>query len=243
MTHSIEAIIEREHLRWDLQFKAVKTVFDKRYVPRPVITISRMLGSGAADIAKGVAEELKCRLLGIAVMDEVARKSKMRKALVDSMDERVLSRTEAWIERRFHNRTCIDSCLYHRHLLQVISCFMEQGNAVLLGRGASFLPRTQPRVDIRIIASLDNRVNRIMAENKCSKKKAMATIRTSDEQRALFVQELFGEDWWDTRQYDLIINTDNVDAETAVVMIRLAWENIHKVFMDYRFIDTVTAQS
>jgi cytidylate kinase len=225
MTHSIQAIVEKQVLRWSLEQQTAKTVYEKRHLPKPVITVSRQIGSGASDIARALADELQCELLGIRIMDEVARQSNIRKELLDTMDERTHSQITDWIDKMFRNRKFVDSDIYHRHLLKIINYFMEMGNVVLLGRGAGFLPRIQPRLDIRIVAPLRRRKHRIMSTQECSSDEAITIINESDDRRARFVQHVFGEDWWDARHYDLVINTENIDVAAAVTLLKLAWHD------------------
>ena len=225
MTHSIQAIVEKQVLRWSLERQTAKTVYEKRHLPKPVITISRQVGSGASDIARALADELNCELLGIRIMDEVARQSNIRKELLDTMDERIQSQISDWIDKMFHNRKFVDSDIYHRHLLKIINYFMEMGNVVLLGRGAGFLPRIQPRLDVRIVAPMRHRKHRIMATRNCSSDEAITLINESDDRRTRFIRQVFGEDWWDTRNYDLVINTENIDVAGAVSLIMLTWRD------------------
>ncbi|MBN2527293.1 MAG: cytidylate kinase-like family protein [Deltaproteobacteria bacterium] len=223
MTHSIQAIVEKQVSRWYLEKATLKDGYLKGHTPKPVITISRLLGSGASEIAKGVAEELDCELLGIRIMDEVSRRSQIRKELVDAMDERMRSQISDWIDKIFRRQNAVDSDDHYRHLLEVMNYFMELGNVVLLGRGAGFMPKTRPRLDVRIVAPMTRREQRVMKLKGCSHEEAVLTVNASDTHRTQFINYLFGEDWWDSRQYDLTINTANINVASAVDIIKSAW--------------------
>ncbi|MBN2719270.1 MAG: cytidylate kinase-like family protein [Deltaproteobacteria bacterium] len=232
MTQSIQAILEKQHLRWNLQKETVKNVYNRRHLPKPVITISRLIGSGASEIAKSLTSELGCELLGFRIMDEVATRSRITKELVDVMDERVHSQLGEWMRSMLRNRSTIDSDLHHRHLLRAINYFMETGNVVLLGRGAGFLPKTCPRLDIRIVAPMRFREKRVMARNSCTHKEAMKIISESDVQRAKFIHQLFGENWEDSRHYDIVINTGTIRPDDAVAVITTAWNDMARTHLE-----------
>ena len=62
-------------------------VTHKTGLPRPVIAISRQLGSGGAEIAKGVAKRLDCQVIGWSIVNEVAKRSEVREELLSALDE------------------------------------------------------------------------------------------------------------------------------------------------------------
>lgn len=243
MTNSIQAIVEKQVTRWYLERETLKNGYLKGQVPKPVITISRLLGCGASEIAKAVAEELDCELLGIRIMDEVSRRSQIRKELVDAMDERMRSQVGEWIDKIFRARNAVDSDDHYRHLLETINYFMEMGNVVLLGRGAGFLPRTRPRLDVRIVAPMSRREQRVMQLKGCSHDEAILTINESDSHRTQFISYLFGENPWDSRLYDLTINTANLSIEGAAELITTCWNtyaNRHREAWSYEAISALS---
>ena len=224
MAISLESIVEKQVQRWNRERDSLVNGMFHGHVPKPVITISRLLGSGASEIAKQLAEELECELVGIRIMDEVSRRSNIHKELVDALDERVRSQIGDWLDWIFHHRT-VDSDEHYRHLLEVMDYFMEMGNVVMLGRGAGFLPRLRPRLDIRIVAPMERRETRVMNARKCTRAEAMYAINECDTHRTQFITFLFGKDWWDDRNYDLVLNTANVSIEGAVAIIKTAWHS------------------
>lgn len=232
MTHSINAIVERQLVRWHSERESVSNLYNKRHRPSPVITISRLIGSGASEIAKAVAAEMDCELLGIRIMDEVARQSNTSKALVDALDERVNSQFRDWLDKVVLSRETMDAATHRQLLIKTINYFMEMGNVVLLGRGAGFLPRHRPRLDVRIVAPIKFRIRRMMKLQQCSEHEAVRMITESDSVRSDFVQQVFGVNWWDTRHYDLVINTESIQIEGAVGVIKRAWADIANAFVD-----------
>ena len=243
MIQTIDDIVERQLIRWHSERESVTNLYHKRHRPTPVITISRLLGSGASEIAKAVAREMNCELVGIRIMDEIAIQSNTGKALVDAMDERVNSQLKEWIDKVIHSRETFDASLHQHHLFKIINYFMQMGNVVLLGRGAGFLPRTRPRLDVRIVAPDKFRIRRIMKLQHCSEKAAMRILNESDTGRTQFVQQIFNEDWWDTRRYDLVINTASIRIEGSVAMIKAAWADMANAVLDIEASAPVTARS
>lgn len=222
MTTSIAAIVEKQVNRWHAERDNLRNEYLSGQLPKPVITVSRLLGAGASDISEKLAQRLECELVGIKIMDEVSKRSDERKDLVDALDERARSQIGDWIEKVFKGKS-IDSGQQYRYLLESMNYFMSVGSVVMLGRGASFAPKTRPRLDIRIVAPMDRRESRVMKLRNCSRDEAMLVINESDAHRAQFIKFLFGADWWDAREYDLIVNTANISTECAVTMVETAW--------------------
>src|SRR5437867_2809936 len=113
-----------------------------------IITISRMFGSGGSDVAARVAKELGWTLLDNAVIDAVAQRLGLPRAEVSSRDEHVPSLVEriasaltmsapelapAVADTRLTDTMETRILDVTRH---VIDEAVQQGHAVLVGRGA-----------------------------------------------------------------------------------------------------------
>src|SRR4051812_26480491 len=116
----------------------------------PLLTISRMYGSGGSEIAAGVASELGWSLFDNAVIDAVAERSGLSRAQVTEQDERVPSMVErlaaalslgtpesmpAVPDRPLADRE--DEIV--RVTARVIEEAVQRGSAVFVGRGAQCL--------------------------------------------------------------------------------------------------------
>ncbi len=222
MGQSISSIVEQQVARWRQEQESLKARRMEAAVPRPVITISRELGSAGALIAKEISDRFQCELIGFSIIDEIAKKADYRKELLDAMDERTLSQIETWINAMLHGRL-FDDVDYHRFLLEAVHSFTRMGSVVLLGRGSGFVPTLRPRINVRIVSDMENRLKRVMERENCSDKEAASKIKTSDSERKKFIKRLFDKDWSDPVNYDLVINSDSIGIPRAVSVIETAW--------------------
>lgn len=195
------------------------------FVLRPVIAISRQLGSGGAEIANGIAERLNCQVVGWSIVNEVAKRSEVRRELVESLGEKSQSQIKRWIGEILHDKLFAEGD-YHRYLLETIYSFTEMGQVVMLGRGASYVPKIRPRLDVRIIAPEDCRVERLTKRGEYSRGNAYEAIKASDAERARFIRKLFGKDWNDASEHDIVINTAHISILGAIDLLDAAWSHI-----------------
>lgn len=222
MTRSIDHIVQQQVERWRKEQQGLADKSAEGRFPRPVIAISRMLGAGGATIAHGVAKRLGCQIVGYTIVNEIAKRSDVREELVEALDERSRSQIKAWIDSVLHGQL-FDEGDYHHYLLTTVRSLTRMGSVVVLGRGATFLPRDRPRLDVRIVAPIEDRITRLVRRDELTREQAYEAVKRSDAERTRFVKKLFGRNWDDPLEYDLVINTGSIDLEAAVSLVEGAW--------------------
>lgn len=225
MSPNVNQIVEQQIARWIAEKNRYHKPLDQPSVLKPVVTVSRMLGSGGADIARGVAERLGCQLMGVKLIDEIANRGDVRRELVDAMDEKARSEVHNWLESLLAGKVFGHGDYYH-FLLETVESLSRLGSVVILGRGAAFVPRLRPRLDVSVIAPLEHRMQRLMDREGYTRSAAQDAIRRSDGERKRFVRTLFGKEWLDPENFDVVLNTANIGLDTAVTMIESAWQRI-----------------
>ncbi|MCX8156851.1 MAG: cytidylate kinase-like family protein [Verrucomicrobiae bacterium] len=109
--------------------------------------------------------------------------------------------------------------LFHQ-TCQTILHLATLGHAIILGRGAHLIAaRLDNVVHVRLVGSLERRIERVCAQRRVSPKEARELIEQEDRSRAAYVKKHFGKDVEDTQHYHLVINTDLVDLKEAVQLI------------------------
>jgi len=185
----------------------------------PVITISRLLASGGRDIAVRLNKILGWELWDREIVDEIATNANVHRKMVELLDERHQTEIEA-ILRAFSKEKTIDRYVYRRHLVETIFTIAQRGKAIILGRGANFILNcTRCTLAVRIVASMESRINRLMQRENISEDEAKRKILRSDRQRRDFVKKMFRLDINDPIHYDLTINTDYIGIEEATDVI------------------------
>ncbi len=176
-----------------------------------VITVSRQLGSQGVEIARAVATRFDYQYvdkekIGIALADRG-----LPKIEIEKFDEKKPPFWDSWtIERN----------KFFHHIKMLIYGFAQKNNVVIVGRGGQILLRDLPGVlHVRVIAPFDVRMRRIMERQGLKENQAIRLLRRSDEDSAGFIQSFFKVDWEDPSLYDLVINTQKLSVDSAIMMI------------------------
>ncbi|MDX9734682.1 MAG: cytidylate kinase-like family protein [Thermoanaerobaculia bacterium] len=96
----------------------------------------------------------------------------------------------------------------------------EMGNVVLVGRGANVILGHLPQAfHVRLVASLESRVENVAAARELSKKAARAWVEAEDKARRRFIRRYFQVDVADPLLYNLVVNVDRVPIEEAARVV------------------------
>ena len=105
----------------------------------------------------------------------------------------------------------------------VILEYAQQGDAVIVGRGAQMILRRRPGVlHVQVVGKFEDRVHNIVEREGVKWREAAHRLRQADEERAGYLRRFYGVDWLDPGLYDVVLNTDQIPDETAVEMIVMA---------------------
>ncbi|MBF0583262.1 MAG: cytidylate kinase-like family protein [Magnetococcales bacterium] len=191
----------------------------------PVVTISRSFGANGSKIAELLAEELTVPCFGYSMLDGIVKEAKSDKFLMGLIDERAPSVLEDWIHAMF-TKGEISQTGFYRRLVKTILAIAESGG-VIIGRGAHLVLSNHPRVfRVRIEGSLEVRIARVAERENIKPKAAKDRIAQVDEERKLFVREIYKRYPHPRAFYDLVINSDSITPETAVEIIVYAMEKM-----------------
>jgi len=183
--------------------------------PLPIITISREMGSGGKAIANLVAKRLGklWKVYDQEIIEEIAREAHLEKKLVKTIDEKKIPLVDELIAEVF-GRRFLSMSGYYKHLIRVLSLIGQQGNAIILGRGANFIfPHS---LKIRVICDMNQRITWEMTYENISRGEAIKRIEESDEERADFVKILYNHNPNKAHHYDMVIRTGpNLTIEDA----------------------------
>ncbi|MBN2798823.1 MAG: cytidylate kinase-like family protein [Deltaproteobacteria bacterium] len=216
MARDLVDLVNQQVASWNAEKRAMEERLS-RARPKPIVTISRQLAAGGRQVAERVAEGLEYALIDKEVVNEIARRSEVRRDLVEAVDERTRSYIHGWIEGALRGWD-FDEGDFHQYLLMVVHSFSRLGAVVILGRGANFIPVDRPALHVRVIAPVEDRIARLMHTGK-TRDEAVLALRDSDAHRGGFVRKVFHADWEDPQAYDLVINTGRLSPETAAAGI------------------------
>jgi cytidylate kinase len=96
----------------------------------------------------------------------------------------------------------------------------DENNCVIMGRGGYAILRGIPHmIAVKITAPLSQRLERTKKAFSCENKQALQILEQSDHDRSGFHKYFFSTSWADAREYDLTLNTGNVDPAQAAAVI------------------------
>lgn len=188
----------------------------------PVITISREPGSGGSEIARKLSKDLTMDLMGGQIIQHVAESAKMSRKVIESLDEKEVTRRDSWLAALFRDRHLWPD-EYLQHLTKVIGTIGRYGNAIIVGRGANYILPQNIAFRVRIVAPLEDRINYVMEDRKCTKAEAEQYVIKTENNRKAFVRKYFNADVTDPRQYDIVVNTGGITIEGATEAIKVAF--------------------
>ena len=206
----------------------------------PVITLAREFGAGGETVGHLLADRLHLEYLDGKIVDEVARRLKVGKEVVESYDEK----TGSLLDRMLRQLATVDFSTPqdvaawvppHGELAwdprksvlavtqEIIRRQAATGDGVIVGRGAAFLLLDRPEV-LRIFlrAPFDFRVKAVMKADGIDEAAAHKFLKQRDANSGAYIRQVYGHDWQHPSHYDVVIDTARVGHQRAVEVILAA---------------------
>jgi cytidylate kinase len=194
-----------------------------------ILTIEREYGSGAAEIARKLADRLGWKLWDQLLTDEIARQMECPREHIEKRGERIdplyYRLLKSFLRGSFEGNLNVpqmrmaDAEGIRRVAEQLVMAAADEGNAVIVGRGSAYYLRDRPDCfHVFIYAPFEERVRRLQQQGK-SQEEATHLAETVDRDRAEFIQQYFGIEWPARHFFHLMINSTMGD--TAVVQMVL----------------------
>jgi len=212
---SIDAIINRQLLRWELERKKAEEEHPDRPSPLQIVTVSRQTGSRGSYFASRLAQKMDYVRLNREVIDEICTTSGHRKRIIESLDDKFRNSLELTVESILTGRS-IDHSDYIRYLFKVVLSMSLLGGVILMGRGGNFILGPDRGFHIRVVCHREKRIENLIKYQKRSRDEAILEIDESDQQRRGFIRKLFNTDIDSPLNYDLVLNTALIDVEELV---------------------------
>lgn len=191
------------------------------------ITIASETGSGAMPIAECLALQLRAQLPATAPPWKVFAKGLIEKVL----EEHRLPARMARFSAEDANNPVDDvldelfglhpsSWLIARKSADTILKLAQVGHVILVGWGAHVVTNNLPNVfHVRLVGSLQKRIQRIQQREQLSPKEALAFIHRQDRGRQRYLKRYFSRQLSEPLLYHLTINTDRFSDDETVHLI------------------------
>jgi hypothetical protein len=194
---------------------------------RLAVTISRQSGSGAHVVAEQLAHYLQDRTPDHALPWMVFDRNLVEQVLDDHHLPQRLARFMPE-DRTSEVADILDELLgLHppswtlvRQTAETILRLAEQGNVILIGRGANLITGGLKHVlHVRLVGSLEKRVEHMRQTRFLMNRAALKSVLSEDRGRRRYLKKYFGQDPDDPLLYHLVLNTDIVSYDEAARMI------------------------
>jgi len=182
-----------------------------------IITIDREYGSGAAQIARLLADRLGWQLWDQRLTTEIARLAQCDHAQVAEREERMdplyYRLLKSFLRGSFegnlnlHRLKLLDTDVIFRLTKRVVHAAANEGNCVLVGRGSAFfLENRKDAFHVFVYANAEEKVRRLI-QSGTERMEAIRLVETVDRERADFIKKYFNVDWPCRRLYHLMVNS------------------------------------
>jgi len=194
-----------------------------------IITFEREYGCGCAGIAAELAGRLNWKLWDHLLTEEIAKLAHVDCRAVEEHDEKIDSafyrlakvfwrgsyeRSMPMLEAQAFDADCMVSMME-----RIAGKIAEEGNAVVVGRGAPYFLRDRPDTfHVFLYAPRSEKVRRLLASGT-SQSEAEELVDTVDRERMTFIKHYFNADWPTRSLYHLMINTEMGDEEVLATIL------------------------
>ncbi|PYV49368.1 MAG: cytidylate kinase-like family protein [Acidobacteria bacterium] len=192
-----------------------------------IITVEREYGCGAGQIARQLSSKLGWKLWDRELTAEIARVANVDSSAVSMCEERVDSAFQKLVKVFWRGSYERSMHLEHQPFgpdrmvevgEQVMREIAEQGDCVIVGRGAPYFLRDRSDVfHVFLYAPRGEKLRRIQEQGR-SLQDAEDLVDSVDRERMLFIKHYFGADWPTRSLYHMMINTALGD-ENVISMI------------------------
>jgi cytidylate kinase len=174
-----------------------------------VLTLSRELGAGDSGFAPTLGARLGLRVYDRELLEQEATRLGVTEAELEQIDEHAAGPFQRLRPGSLYQR-------YFEALGQLMRELAVRGNVLLVGRGGNFFLRDHPAAfHVRLVASMEVRVRRVMEHRWLREKPARQLIVESDAQRHGYCENYFGADWTNPLAYHLTVNSGRLGPATV----------------------------
>jgi cytidylate kinase len=194
-----------------------------------IVSISRELGAGGGTIGEAIAASLGATLLDErSIIERLAERHGMSTKFLGATVERPptlgesliadLARASAMLPFNTEWRMP-DDPIIERVRAIVYEC-AEDGHVVVIGHGGVSLLGWRP-AGVQVLAILlqagnDWRVGQLSRRYAIDRQEAQRRIARTDAARKRYLRHYFDIDMYDSRQYDLVLNTERLGLDLAI---------------------------
>lgn len=189
-----------------------------------IITIGREFGSGGREIGRRLAEHLHFAYYDQEIVKEIAKRINMAEEYIKNIEERQpIPLLPITIGRTFTlppNVISDQAQTVYREQSKVIRDMAQKSDCVIVGRCADYVLRELSPFRLFIYADMKFKMERCRKKGQekeiLNDQELQRKIRSIDKARSKYYQFYTDQVWGDKKNYDLCINTSDIEIKRAV---------------------------
>ncbi|MBI4589139.1 MAG: cytidylate kinase-like family protein [Candidatus Rokubacteria bacterium] len=182
-----------------------------------IVAISQTLGSLGDEIGRELARTLSWEFADREIIAQAAQRFGEGVLELEHVTEEKPSLWDRFTDTKRRYLTYVEAIIFE---------MAARDNVILSGRGATiFLRKVRHALRVRITAPERVRAYRVEHQQEVSSEAAVHRVRQNDRERAANVKFLYNVDWDDPLLYDLVLNTERLDAKEGARLLHHALQN------------------
>jgi cytidylate kinase len=199
-----------------------------------IVTIARQAGAQGEMVGRAIAERLGWSYLDREIITQAAARARVSEATIEQA-ERVPSLLTRMMEAlgRYPSGFELAEAIpgaphvppltseaYRSFIEQVVHQLEETTDAVLIGHASQAVLRSSRRaIHLFVVAPLPQRARLLAAEEGLDQEEAVRLIKSTDAERADYLQRYYGIRWNNPSHYDLTLNTGRMTVSAAADIV------------------------
>lgn len=202
----------------------------------PFVTISREAGAGGHTLARDILRQMEVKYPGDLsegweVFDHklcmmIAQDAKLGVSFDSLLEEEYRSEVSQVIYEMVAQKA--SRYQVYKRIFEIVRILGTLGKCVIVGRAGMCVTHDLPLgVHVRLVASEDTRVKRMMQMLESGEKEARRKVREQDRDRRRLLRDFFSRDISDPLLYDAVFNTEKMAVpEIAAVVVDMVGQKM-----------------
>lgn len=195
-----------------------------------IITIGREFSSGGRELGRKIAEELKIPYYDKEILVEISKKTKYSYGYIEHFGEtKPMPLFPVKLGVSFSNEKTDANLALSLDIFEatkaILTDLAKKGDCVIIGRAADYILEEFKPLRIFVYASMEYKIKRCREKGQeddvsnLTDRQLARKIRSIDRQRRDYYEFFSGKDWGDRLNYDLLINTTDLDIDSLAKQI------------------------
>lgn len=200
-----------------------------------IVTISREFGSGGRELGKRLADSLDFAYYDRDIITKIAKDTGMSEEYIQNISEKgvyphVFQFAKSFAVYPSFQSNQTDILVAQQKVLKEIA---KSGNCVIVGRGANVILEEYNPINLFVYADLESKMKRCKLKGEGeehSDKELKNKIMQIDKDRKNYHKLISNLEWGDKSNYDLCINTSEIEIKTIIPSLTEYIENWFRRF-------------